>query len=64
MNRDRFTKLQLTNHNLQINFRWFRNYSNLSKDIVDRINKFSPDLLFAAFGNPKQEIFVHKTSKN
>ncbi len=32
---------------------------NLSKDIVDKINKFSPDLLFVAFGAPKQEIWIH-----
>lgn len=31
---------------------------NLPKSIVNKINKFSPDLLFVAFGNPKQEIFV------
>lgn len=30
------------------------------KDAVDRINKFNPDLLFVAFGNPKQEIWIHK----
>ena len=56
--------LQLTNHNLQIQFAGGSEITpNLSKDIVDRINKFSPDLLFAAFGNPKQEIFVHKNFK-
>jgi N-acetylglucosaminyldiphosphoundecaprenol N-acetyl-beta-D-mannosaminyltransferase len=34
--------------------------TSLSKDIVDRINKYSPDLMFLAFGNPKQEIFIHQ----
>ncbi|HTK03384.1 MAG TPA: WecB/TagA/CpsF family glycosyltransferase [Alphaproteobacteria bacterium] len=34
--------------------------SNLSKDLVNRINKFKPDLLFVAFGNPKQEIFIYE----
>ena len=33
--------------------------TELSKDIVDKINKFNPDLLFVAFGNPKQEVFIH-----
>lgn len=33
---------------------------NLSKDIVDKINKFKPHLLFVAFGNPKQEIWIHE----
>jgi N-acetylglucosaminyldiphosphoundecaprenol N-acetyl-beta-D-mannosaminyltransferase len=37
---------------------------NLSKDIVDKINKFKPHLLFVAFGNPKQEIWVMKNAKN
>jgi N-acetylglucosaminyldiphosphoundecaprenol N-acetyl-beta-D-mannosaminyltransferase len=32
----------------------------LLKDAVDRINKTSPDLLFVAFGNPKQEIWIHE----
>lgn len=32
----------------------------LQKDAIDKINKFSPDLLFVAFGNPKQEIWIHK----
>jgi len=36
----------------------------LHKGIVDRINKFSPDLLFVAFGNPKQEIFVAENAKS
>lgn len=30
------------------------------KDAIDSINKFAPDLLFVAFGNPKQEIWIHK----
>ncbi len=29
------------------------------KDLIDRINKFSPQILFIAFGNPKQEIWIH-----
>lgn len=32
----------------------------LYKDAVDRINKFKPDLLFVAFGNPRQEIWIHR----
>ncbi len=31
----------------------------LQQDIVDKINKFRPHLLFVAFGNPKQEIWIH-----
>jgi N-acetylglucosaminyldiphosphoundecaprenol N-acetyl-beta-D-mannosaminyltransferase len=31
----------------------------LLKDAIDRINKYSPQLLFVAFGNPNQEIWVH-----
>jgi N-acetylglucosaminyldiphosphoundecaprenol N-acetyl-beta-D-mannosaminyltransferase len=29
-------------------------------ETIDRINKFAPQLLFVAFGNPKQEIWIHK----
>lgn len=32
----------------------------LEKDAVDRINRFSPNLLFVAMSNPKQEIWIHK----
>jgi N-acetylglucosaminyldiphosphoundecaprenol N-acetyl-beta-D-mannosaminyltransferase len=32
----------------------------LQKDVIDKINKFSPQILFVAFGNPKQEIWIHK----
>ena len=32
----------------------------LEKDAIGRINKFAPHLLFVAFGNPKQEIWIHK----
>lgn len=34
--------------------------TKLSFDILKRINSFNPDLLFVAFGNPKQEIWIHK----
>jgi len=30
----------------------------LQKEAIDKINKFAPQLLFVAFGNPKQEIWV------
>jgi len=33
---------------------------NAEKDAIDRVNKFAPQLLFVAFGNPKQEIWIHK----
>ena len=32
----------------------------LEKEAVEKINKFSPQILFVAFGNPKQEIWVHE----
>lgn len=32
----------------------------LQKEVCDRINQFSPNLLFVAFGNPKQEIWIAK----
>jgi N-acetylglucosaminyldiphosphoundecaprenol N-acetyl-beta-D-mannosaminyltransferase len=28
---------------------------------IRKINEYKPDLLFVAFGNPKQEIWIHKT---
>lgn len=37
--------------------------TKLSSDIVKKINSFKPDLLFVAFGNPKQEIFIYKNAK-
>jgi N-acetylglucosaminyldiphosphoundecaprenol N-acetyl-beta-D-mannosaminyltransferase len=33
------------------------------RDVVDKINKYSPELLFVAFGNPKQEIWVYKNTQ-
>lgn len=32
----------------------------LQKEAIDRINIFAPQLLFVAFGNPRQEIWIHK----
>ena len=32
----------------------------LQFEAIDKINKFKPQLLFVAFGNPKQEIWIHK----
>jgi N-acetylglucosaminyldiphosphoundecaprenol N-acetyl-beta-D-mannosaminyltransferase len=34
--------------------------NKLEKDSIDQINSFKPQLLFVAFGNPKQEIWIHK----
>lgn len=31
----------------------------IGKDIVNRINEYAPEILFVAFGNPKQEIWIH-----
>ena len=33
---------------------------NARYDVIDKINKFAPEILFVAFGNPKQEIWIHK----
>ncbi|HSX48691.1 MAG TPA: WecB/TagA/CpsF family glycosyltransferase, partial [Candidatus Saccharimonadales bacterium] len=33
---------------------------NLQSDIVKEINSFKPDLLFVAFGAPKQEIWISR----
>lgn len=30
------------------------------KDVVEQVAKTKPDILFVAFGSPKQEIFIHK----
>ena len=32
----------------------------LQKEAIGKINKFAPQLLFVAFGNPKQEIWIHE----
>lgn len=32
----------------------------LQKAVIEKINKFAPRLLFVAFGNPKQEIWIYK----
>ena len=64
-------KLQITNNKLQIKYdkgpKLKENGESvteinkkLEKDAIDKINKFSPQLLFVAFGNPKQEIWVHR----
>lgn len=31
----------------------------LEKEVINQINTFNPELLFVAFGNPKQEIWIH-----
>jgi len=36
----------------------------LQKEAVSLINRFSPHLLFVAFGNPKQEIWIYKNLKS
>lgn len=64
-------KLQIANPKLQIQYDKFVKLDQnatpvtevdikLQKDAIDKINKFAPDLLFVAFGNPKQEIWVHE----
>ena len=32
----------------------------LQREAIEKINKFAPHLLFVAFGNPKQEIWIHE----
>lgn len=34
--------------------------TRIEKDSVDKINKFAPEMLFVAFGNPKQEIWINQ----
>lgn len=36
----------------------------IEKDVIDKINRFTPEFLFVAFGNPKQEIWIHKNLPN
>jgi len=36
--------------------------AKIQSDVIAQINKFAPQLLFVAFGNPKQEIWIHKQS--
>ncbi len=53
-------KLQKDNQKLKIDYAGGREVTtDLSKDIVDKINKFAPDLLFVAYGAPKQEIWIY-----
>lgn len=63
-------KLQITNLKLQIKFDKFTQldqFANpvtevdkkLQKDAIDKINEFRPHLLFVAFGNPKQELWIY-----
>lgn len=62
---------QFSNHKLQIEFDpgprlnnnarpLTKNDAEIEKRAIDRINKFSPQLLFVAFGNPRQEIWIHE----
>ena len=32
----------------------------IEHEAIEKINRFAPQLLFVAFGNPKQEIWVHR----
>lgn len=32
----------------------------IQKDVIDVVNTYSPEVLFVAFGNPKQEIWIQK----
>jgi N-acetylglucosaminyldiphosphoundecaprenol N-acetyl-beta-D-mannosaminyltransferase len=64
-------KLQITNNKLQIRFNKGPMLGNdaepategdkkLESEAITQINSFKPELLFVAFGNPKQEIWIHK----
>lgn len=37
--------------------------ARLEKSVIDRINKLKPKLLFVAFGNPRQEIWIYEHLK-
>lgn len=63
--------LQLISNNLQIKYHKGSKLNQnaepaseidrkIQSDAIDRINSFKPQLLFVAFGNPKQEIWVHE----
>jgi N-acetylglucosaminyldiphosphoundecaprenol N-acetyl-beta-D-mannosaminyltransferase len=41
-----------------------KNDKKLQKKAVLRINRFAPDILFVAFGNPKQEFWIYKNLPN
>ena len=57
-------QLVIRHKSLAINYAGGREITiNLSKDIVDKINKFARHFLFVAFGNPKQEIFMYENVK-
>lgn len=34
--------------------------AQIEKQVIGKINKFAPELLFIAFGNPKQEIWIYE----
>jgi len=64
-------KLQITNTKLQIRFNKGPMLGNdaesstesdkkLESKAITQINNFKPELLFVAFGNPKQEVWIHK----
>jgi N-acetylglucosaminyldiphosphoundecaprenol N-acetyl-beta-D-mannosaminyltransferase len=64
-------KLQITNYKLQIEYATGPRLNNdstpatevdkkLMIDAVDKINSFKPDILFVAFGAPKQEVWIMK----
>jgi len=64
-------KLQKTNPKLQIrSFKGPKLNDNArpvvesdeksEREAIEKINKFAPQLLFVAFGNPKQEIWIHE----
>ena len=36
----------------------------LQAEAIEKINKFAPQILFVAFGNPKQEIWIHENLSN
>jgi N-acetylglucosaminyldiphosphoundecaprenol N-acetyl-beta-D-mannosaminyltransferase len=38
--------------------------TSLQKDAVDRVNKFGPQIVFVAFGNPKQEFWINQNIKS
>jgi N-acetylglucosaminyldiphosphoundecaprenol N-acetyl-beta-D-mannosaminyltransferase len=63
-------KLQIINSNLQIEYSKGPKLNSgarpltgqeaeLERKAIEKINKFKPQLLFVAFGNPRQEIWVH-----
>jgi N-acetylglucosaminyldiphosphoundecaprenol N-acetyl-beta-D-mannosaminyltransferase len=61
-------KLRLTNSNLQIDFdkgeERLRENDSKDRQVIEKINKFAPDILLVAYGPGKQEKWIYKNKEN